>query len=587
MSEIPVNVLLDDKLYAPTFQPHPKATEYGLDSVDTAFVPNEGTYLRRYDSRPSIPIQNLAKKKYAYLWQCLRSPRHQHHERSVSKMRYPKMCLLQDEFLTDRKFKEETPYVKLKNDIRSVFGDIENFMQDSEESLPSDQVDEVIEFCHGVCSDDLRSGVAAGGRYQRSWLDDRGYSHETGSGLSRRYTGNSLTPSQLYQILQARRYDNAVMPDADRRLIYITKMSPHYVLAITETAPWHEVESLRDALWKHLASQMSIKVILPQNFPIFHLEFHLPYLSLRQAPPEPHSPEANNGRAWTDLSFLEPEKGKLQHRGVFEAQISFVIVGSDNYRWDGYCFAFDDEEELLDDDSDAVRMDPISWNGKSCTYNANHPIWDPRKYFLAVFESRMTQPRNHTRDAKEDFERVHLTMRLLRRLMDILSEYTDAWETFSGYEGDLGYFSDIVAAGDHSSEQARHSIEVIRHAFVGLQRRRRELSRLEDWCKNSAQIFVNPIAVAAALFSMPETVKLNPKSFVVAIVVSMVLMRLLIYIPGFFGWWPAINARIRTAQWDGRASKNIATTQTRRGTDEATYDVEMHPRDNNTCNVDL
>lgn len=108
------------------------------------------------------------------------------------------------EFLTDRKFKEETPYVKLKNDIRSVFGDIENFMQDSEESLPSDQVDEVIEFCHGVCSDDLRSGVAAGGRYQRSWLDDRGYSHETGSGLSRRYTGNSLTPSQLYQILQAR-----------------------------------------------------------------------------------------------------------------------------------------------------------------------------------------------------------------------------------------------------------------------------------------------------------------------------------------------------------------------------------------------
>ncbi|EEA19331.1 conserved hypothetical protein [Talaromyces marneffei ATCC 18224] len=295
------------------------------------------------------------------------------------------------EFLTDRKFKEETPYVKLKNDIRSVFGDIENFMQDSEESLPSDQVDEVIEFCHGVCSDDLRSGVAAGGRYQRSWLDDRGYSHETGSGLSRRYTGNSLTPSQLYQILQARRYDNAVMPDADRRLIYITKMSPHYVLAITETAPWHEVESLRDALWKHLASQMSIKVILPQNFPIFHLEFHLPYLSLRQAPPEPHSPEANNGRAWTDLSFLEPEKGKLQHRGVFEAQISFVIVGSDNYRWDGYCFAFDDEEELLDDDSDAVRMDPISWNGKSCTYNANHPIWDPRKYFLAVFESRMTQ----------------------------------------------------------------------------------------------------------------------------------------------------------------------------------------------------
>jgi hypothetical protein len=121
------------------------------------------------------------------------------------------------------------------------------------------------------------------------------------------------------------------------------------------------------------------------------LEFHLPYLSLRRAPPERHSQEADDGRTWTDLSFLKPQKGKLQHYGVFEAQISFVIVGSDHYRWDGYCFAFDDEEDLLDEDCDAIRMDPTSWNGKKCKHEANLPIWDPRKYFLAVFESRMTQ----------------------------------------------------------------------------------------------------------------------------------------------------------------------------------------------------
>lgn len=34
------------------------------------------------------------------------------------------------------------------------------------------------------------------------------------------------------------------------------------MLALTETAPWHQVESLRDALWKHLASQISFKVYL-------------------------------------------------------------------------------------------------------------------------------------------------------------------------------------------------------------------------------------------------------------------------------------------------------------------------------------
>lgn len=91
------------------------------------------------------------------------------------------------------------------------------------------------------------------------------------------------------------------------------------------------------------------------------------------------------------MSFLKLQKDKLQHYGLFEAQISFVIVGSDNYQWDGYCFASDDEEDLLEEDNDAIRMDPIFGNWDSCIHDANRPIWDPRKYFLAVFESRMSQ----------------------------------------------------------------------------------------------------------------------------------------------------------------------------------------------------
>jgi hypothetical protein len=79
-------------------------------------------------------------------------------------------------------------------------------------------------------------------------------------------------------------------------------------------------------------------------------------------------------------------------------------------------------------------------------------------------------------------------MRLLRRLINTLSKYIEAWESFSGCEGDLGYFSDIMAAMDQSSGQARLSIEVIKQAFVTLQHRKQELSRLEDLCKNSAQI---------------------------------------------------------------------------------------------------
>lgn len=86
---------------------------------------------------------------------------------------------------------------------------------------------------------------------------------------------------------------------------------------------------------------------------------------------------------------------------------------------------------------------------------------------------------------------------------------------------------------------------------------------------------------------MPEAVKLNPKPFVIAIVIIVALMRLLMFIPGLFGWWPAINARIKAVQWDPRASMRIAATQTRHGADEATYDVEMHPLDNHARNEDL
>lgn len=62
---------------------------------------------------------------------------------------------------------------------------------------------------------------------------------------------------------------------------YITKMIPHYVLAITEAAPWHQVESLRDALWKHLTYQMSVKVnIVSMNSikecPAFHPQWLMP-----------------------------------------------------------------------------------------------------------------------------------------------------------------------------------------------------------------------------------------------------------------------------------------------------------------------
>jgi hypothetical protein len=85
-------------------------------------------------------------------------------------------------------------------------------------------------------------------------------------------------------------------------------------------------------------------------------------------------------------------------------------------------------------------------------------------------------------------------MRLLSRLIYRMSEYTEVWENFSGYEGDLGYFSDIVAANDYSSQKARLSMEVIKQAFVKIQQQERELSRLEKLCEKS-EVIVSQIPV--------------------------------------------------------------------------------------------
>ena len=43
---------------------------------------------------------------------------------------------------------------------------------------------------------------------------------------------------------------------------YISHLDPHYVLALAETAALHQVQSLQDAIWRHLTSQTSIKVEL-------------------------------------------------------------------------------------------------------------------------------------------------------------------------------------------------------------------------------------------------------------------------------------------------------------------------------------
>lgn len=77
---------------------------------------------------------------------------------------------------------------------------------------------------------------------------------------------------------------------------------------------------------------------------------------------------------------------------MHEAQISFVVCGSDNRRWVGYAFVDTDSDgdDLADHNfpHEGFHADPIASDGK---LDANLPIWDPREYFLMIFEIRMAQ----------------------------------------------------------------------------------------------------------------------------------------------------------------------------------------------------
>lgn len=53
---------------------------------------------------------------------------------------------------------------------------------------------------------------------------------------------------------------------------YISNLNPYYILALTETASFHQVEILRDAIFKHIALQTSIRARI--NVSIQQLKRH-------------------------------------------------------------------------------------------------------------------------------------------------------------------------------------------------------------------------------------------------------------------------------------------------------------------------
>ena len=169
---------------------------------------------------------------------------------------------------------------------------------------------------------------------------------------------------------------------------------------------------------------------------MFQLSFHLPYYVWRgsQKACEDHRRDANASplRQSHDVSFLS-WKSCGSPGFLYEAQISCVVAGSDEWRWVAYCFVdtyFDAAEEAKEsvlsyhEDSladEGMRADPFTFG----ITNADNPIQKPKEYFLMVFRIRIDQ-------VKREWQQVVAKVQQsIREYVQVRSLYflTPVWET--------------------------------------------------------------------------------------------------------------------------------------------------------------
>ena len=169
---------------------------------------------------------------------------------------------------------------------------------------------------------------------------------------------------------------------------------------------------------------------------MFQLAFHLPYYVWRgsQKACEDHRRDTNASplRQSQDVSFLN-WKSSGSPGFLYEAQISFVVAGSDEWRWVAYCFVdtyFDTAEEAKEtvlsyhEDSlvaEGMRADPLTFG----VANADDPIQNPKKYFLRVFQIRINQVKREWQNV------VAKVQQSIREYVQVRSLFflTSRWET--------------------------------------------------------------------------------------------------------------------------------------------------------------
>jgi hypothetical protein len=121
------------------------------------------------------------------------------------------------------------------------------------------------------------------------------------------------------------------------------------------------------------------------------MEFHIPYLALRTGSrqKDTRDPQDKNYELRASLEMPGPMKASSETLFCYEAQISFLLVGVDEWYWTAYCCT---------DTFFGSERPPSSYAGLGLDgpvgdpqVLSSHPIWNPRDYFLRVLSARISQ----------------------------------------------------------------------------------------------------------------------------------------------------------------------------------------------------
>jgi len=291
-------------------------------------------------------------------------------------------------------------------------------------------------------------------------------------------------------------------------------------------------------------------------------------------------------RKWRDVSFV------IDSSGIHESHMAFTVCGVADRRWVAYAFRdtdYDEDQDMgeFEFDYNGMAADQIAADGAR-PVNANHPVWNPREYYLMIVSRKLSQivgewaklirklekgiqkhvdgpPSVKTPsegsllndDVKATFDRTQKTLLFLGDLHDALLRINEAWTQFSSTGGDIGYFHDFENVPQVSQIQCQRLLHEIKGRFDEFKDLQRRLGTLVRSCERTANIlqlritlesnntaklsgsiaelmvaWVSPVGIVSAFFAIPEPFvgkHRNGKSFAGAILILMGVMQLLIF----------------------------------------------------------